>query len=230
MSHGGRVHRILITLFVAISCPAFAAEPAAARDDKERSFRDTLAMSAEAALHRLGRDDGFARSEQMHIVLPERLQRPAERLRRLGMGRYPQALEMSLNRVAEAALPSLRQPLLDAIARVPFNEFDVDKHAREQSAVRYFQRVSARNMSVKLLRQVHAAAIRLHVLESYQQLSGRAAKLGLLRGETAPNLEEYITAKALDALYATMAEEERAIRAYSGRQAQRSIHRVSKRR
>ena len=51
----------------------------------------------------------------------------------------------------------------------------------------------------------------MRVAEAYNQYAGRAARFGLIRKEDA-DLNAYVTRKALEGLYFTIAEEERAIR------------------
>ena len=47
--------------------------------------------------------------------------------------------------------------------------------------------------------------------QRYNDFAGKAAKYGLVEEKQA-NIEQYVTQKALDGLYASIAEEERAIR------------------
>jgi Protein of unknown function (DUF4197) len=226
------VHRLFFTFIVALALPAEAARNAAsaATDASEQeltlALQDALSVNAEAAIRRLGRQDGFVRNERVHIPLPDGLSRAASTLRRLGMARYPVDLETNLNRAAEAAVPELRAPFLEAIARVTFADARAMGSAGDETAVQYFRRKTYNGMTVRFLPAVHSATRRLQVADSYQQVARRAAKVGLLRADTA-NLDDYITAKALDAVYATMAEEERAMRTYPIRQTQKTLRRIS---
>jgi hypothetical protein len=52
---------------------------------------------------------------------------------------------------------------------------------------------------------------RLSLAKQYNKLAGKANATGLLEGDEA-SVEQYVTAKALDGLYLTIAEQERAIR------------------
>ena len=58
---------------------------------------------------------------------------------------------------------------------------------------------------------VKAAMAKVGVAKKYDQLAGKAAKLGLVREQDA-QLENYVTQKTLDGLYLMIAEEEKAIR------------------
>ena len=128
------------------------------------------------------------------------------------MARYPEELETTMNRAAEAAVPELRVLLLDAIARIGFDDARAVIAASDRSAARYFRAQTQAAMETGFLPAVQRATRKLRVADAYNQVAGRAAKVGLVRSENA-NLDEYIARKALDGVYATMAEEERALRA-----------------
>jgi hypothetical protein len=128
------------------------------------------------------------------------------------MARYPEELESYDNRAVEAAVPELRVLLLDAIARIGFDDARAVIAASDQSAVHYFRAQTQAAMEKRFVPAVQRATRRLRVADAYNQVAGRAAKVGLVRSEDA-NLDEYIVRKALDGVYATMAEEEGALRA-----------------
>ena len=223
--------RLLFTFVVALVLPAQAACVIAAEADTAaereitRTLKDALAGSAEAAIRRLGTEDGFLRNQRARIALPEGLHRAATGLRRFGMGRYPAELETTLNRAAEAAVPELRVPFFDAISRIAFADVRAAVTAGDETAAQYFRRQTYASMATRFLPAVQAATRRLHTVEAYQQVAGRAAKVGLVSADAA-KLDDYIAAKALDAVYAAMAEEERTMRAYSIGQTRTAVRRV----
>jgi hypothetical protein len=226
------VHRLLFTFVVAVALPAQAARTGAAEADEvaereiTRTLKDALTASAEAAIRRLGTEDGFLRNQQARIALPEGLSRAATGLRRFGMGRYPAELETTLNRAAESAVPELRVPFIDAISRITFADVRSAVNAGDETAAQYFRRQTNADIFKRFLPAVQSATRRLHTAEAYQQVAGRAAKVGLLSADAA-RLDEHIAAKALDAVYAAMADEERAMRAYSIRQTRTAVRRVA---
>jgi len=226
------VHRLFFTFIVALALPAQAARNVASAADNAseqeitRALQDALSVSAQASIRRLGREDGFLRNERVHIPLPDSLARAASALRHVGMVRYPAELETNLNRAAEAAVPELRELFVDAISHITFADARAAVSAGDETAAQYFRRHTYSAMAIRFLPVVRAATARLRVADSYQQVAGRAVKVGLLRSDDA-NLDDYVTAKALDAVYATMAEEERAMRTHPMQQTQKALRRVS---
>jgi len=225
------VHRLFFTFIVALAGPAQAAGDAivniddARRDERTRALKDTLTVSAETVIRRLGREDGFLRDERAHIPLPDGLTRAANGLRRFGMGRYPAELEVNVNRAAETAVLGLRPLLLESISQIDVVQARTAVHA-DETASQYFRRQTHAALAPRFLPMVRAATRQLHVADSYQQVAARATKVGLLRSDAA-NLDEYITLKALEAVYAGMAEEERALRSPTVRQTQKALRTAS---
>lgn len=228
----GSVHRLLFTFVVTLALPAQAARPVVAQADETgeqaitRTLQEALVACSAAAIRRLGSKDGFLSNPQARIALPDSLSRAATGLRRFGLGRYPAELETALNRAAEAAVPELRAPFIDAISRITFVDVSAAVNAGDQTAAQYFRRQTYAAMAVRFLPAVQSATGRLHTAEAYRQVAGRAAKVGLLSSDAA-KLDEYIAAKALDAVYSAMADEERTMRAYSIQQTRSAVRRVA---
>jgi hypothetical protein len=223
------VHRLLFTFVVALSLPAQAARSGAdERSDSEiaRALKESLSVSAAGAIRTLGREGGFTLNPRFRIPLPDNLSRVATRLRRFGMSRYPEDLELTMNRAAEAAVPELRTLFSDAIARIKFDDARATLIAGDQSAAQYFRARTEAAMAARFLPAVQAATRKLHVAAAYNQVAGRAAKVGLVHAEDA-NLDEYIARKALDAVYVMIAEEEGALRSVPRRNGQKVLHSAS---
>jgi hypothetical protein len=223
------VHRLLFTVVVALAVPAQAARSVAdERSEGEiaRALKEALSVSTENAIRTLGREGGFMLNPRVRIPLPDSLSRAAATLRRFGMSRYPEELELTMNRAAEAAVPELRALLSDAIARIKFDDARAVLIAGDQSAAQYFRARTEDGMAARFLPAVQAATRKLHVAAAYNQVAGRAAKVGLVHSADA-NLDEYITRKALDAVFSTIAEEERAMRSVPRRNGQKVLRSAS---
>jgi hypothetical protein len=95
----------------------------------------------------------------------------------------------------------------------------------DDAATRYFRRTTHDTLARRFLPIVKSATARVGVAQRYNEFAGKGAQLGLLDAREA-NLETYVTDRALDGLYATLAEEERAIRKGPLGQSSKLIKRV----
>jgi hypothetical protein len=66
-------------------------------------------------------------------------------------------------------------------------------------------------LGLKFLPVISRATARVDLAANYNQLAGKAAGMGLIKGDQA-NIEQYVTGKALDGLYFMIGEEEKKIR------------------
>jgi glycine/D-amino acid oxidase-like deaminating enzyme len=226
------LHRFWVSLAAVLLCVSEAARAAdqesSADAEREitRSMQATLSASAAAAIQRLGAADGFLRNDRARIPLPDNLMHTAAGMRRFGMGRYPDQLQIALNRAAETAVPDLRQPMREAIGRLTFADVRSAVSARDESVVEYLRRTTSEEMLKRFLPAVQAASRRQRVADAYQQIAGRAVKAGLMSPDSA-QLDPYVAAKALAAVFDAMREEERVWHADSMQRTQALVRRVS---
>jgi hypothetical protein len=66
-------------------------------------------------------------------------------------------------------------------------------------------------LAVKFLPVVTKATEKVGLVDKYNQVAGKAAEFGLVKKEDA-NIQQYVTAKALDGLFTMVSEEEKKIR------------------
>jgi hypothetical protein len=225
------MHRFLLILLLSIifqaTAPLTWAGPLATLSDGEtvRGLRDALVLGAEKAVSRLGQEDGFLLNEKVRIPLPDSLERVDGPLRRFGMGHYADDLVTTMNRAAEAAMPEARMLLMDAVNSMTIQDGKDILTGGDDAATRYFRRQTEAGLSAHFLPVVQRATKKVRLADAYNQFAGKGVRLGLIRAEDA-NLDQYVTRKALDGLYATIADEERAIRANPLDQSQKTLRRV----
>ena len=174
-------------------------------------LRAALEKGSQVAIDLLGRTDGFLGNPRVKIPLPESLERAERLLRRVGMGRYADELIVGMNRAAEAAVPEARALLLDSIRKMSLQDAKAILSGGDTAATDYFRRTTRERLHARFLPIVEKATAKVQLAHTYEQYADKAAALGLLKKEDA-DLDGYVTAKALDGLYLTIAEEEKKIR------------------
>lgn len=211
------MHRILalpaVVLALLLSPVAHALSLAdiSARD-AGGGLKEALTQGAGKAVGLLGRTDGFLGNPKVKIPLPESVQKVEGLLRGVGLGKQADELVTAMNRAAEAAVPQARTLLVGAIKQMTVDDAKGILQGGDDAATQYFRRTTSAPLSEKFKPVVRQAMARVKLAEKYDQLAGKAAKLGLVREQDA-QLENYVTQKALDGLYLMIAEEEKAIRA-----------------
>jgi hypothetical protein len=204
----------IFALLTALVIPS-AATPASLADFSNRdvvaALKEALTKSSDAAVSRLGVENGFFGDERVKIPLPDSLKRAERVMRSIGMGKQADDLVLRMNRAAEAAVPEARTLLVDAVRKMSIQDAKSVLTGGDDAATQYFRRTTSGPLTQKFLPKVQDAMSRVRFAETYDAFAQRGRRLGLLKDEDA-NLESYITRKALDGLFVVMAEEEKKIR------------------
>jgi len=180
--------------------------------DASAALKAALEKGSLAAVATLGRVDGYFGDPRVKIPLPESLARAESLLRRFGMGRYADELELTINRAAEAAVPEAKQLFVDAVRKMTVQDAKGILTGGDTAGTQYFERVTRERLHGRFLPIVKNATAKVGLAQRYNEYGQTAASLGLI-GQEQSNLDEYVTRKALDGLFLMVAEEEKKIRA-----------------
>lgn len=179
--------------------------------DASAGVKEALTKGAEHAVSSLGKDNGFLGNPKVKIPLPDALQKVEKGLTMLGMGKQANALVETMNHAAESAVAGAKPVLLDAIKKMTVTDAKGILSGGEDSVTQYFRRTSSDALTTKFMPIVKTATKKVKLAEQYNQFAGKAAGLGLMDKKDA-DLDSYVTQKAMDGLFAMIAEHEKAIR------------------
>jgi hypothetical protein len=170
-----------------------------------------LEKGAMAAVKSLGQSNGFLGNDKVRIPLPGMLDDAAKLLRKLGQGARLDELIVAMNHAAETAVPLARDMLVGAVTTMNVQDAKKILTGGDNSVTQFFADKTRQDLSRKFLPVVTKVTARVNLADQYNQLAGKAAGLGLLKGDQVL-IEQYVTAKTLDGLYFMIAEEEKKIR------------------
>ena len=188
-----------------------SAQAAIGQGDAAAGIRAALERGAEAAVSGLGRPDGFLGNAKVRIPLPGFLADAAKLLRATGQQKKVDELITAMNRAAEAAVPQAKTLLVQAAKSMSVDDALKIVRGPDNSVTEFFARKTRQPLGVQFLPIISRATEHVALADKYNAVAGKAAKLGLMKGEDA-DLNRYVTAKSLDGLYFMISEEERRIR------------------
>jgi hypothetical protein len=213
--------RILPGIFAwyMFSLPAHAVDLASlSNKDVVAGLKEALSQSSSAAVAKLGVKNGFLGNQRVKILLPEKLQKVEGAMRKFGLGAYADELILTMNHAAEAAVPEAKPLLLSAVKKMTVQDAKGILTGGDDAATQYFRNKTESQLRTKFLPIVSQATRKVGLAEKYNAFAGKASTLGLA---DTPNLDQYVTQKALDGLFLMMKDEEKAIRSnpadYSGK-------------
>lgn len=206
------LHRLVLVLglFAAAQVHAFSLDDISNKD-AAGGLRQALTQGASAAVARLGANDGFLANDQVRIPLPEGLRQAESLLRTMGMGQQADELVTAMNRAAESAVSEAKPVLVNAVKKMSIQDAKDIITGGDDSVTQYFRRSTSDELTAKFKPIVVRATSKVQLAQKYDNLAGQGAKLGLIKEQDA-KVENYVTRKALDALFLMIAQEEKSIR------------------
>jgi hypothetical protein len=209
-------HRL--PLFALIACAALgpalsasAALDALSSKDAAGGLRAALSKGIDVAVAQLGARDGFLKDPKVAIPLPSALEKADEVLARVGMGGKADELKETMNHAAEQAVAQAKPVFKQALTHMTLADAKGILTGGDDAGTQYFRRATSAQLTEKFKPIVAAENAKLGLTAKYNEYAGKAAQFGLLSAQDA-NLNDYVTAKALDGLFSRIADEEHAIR------------------
>ena len=200
----------VVTAFLVSSASAAGIDDISNRD-AINGLKQALTNGTQAAVAKLGKQDGFMGDARIRIPLPPSLKRAEAVMHSIGAGKQADELVLRMNRAAEAAVPRAKPLLVDAAKKMTVQDAKGILTGGPDSATQYFKRSTSDPLAQKFKPVVVKAMAKVKLAEKYDEIAASGAKFGLVKEEDA-NLEDYITRKTLDGLFVGIADEEKKIR------------------
>jgi len=127
------------------------------------------------------------------------------------MGGDADALKIAMNHAAEAAVAQAKPVFKRALQRMTIADAKRILTGGDDAGTQYFREATSAELTAQFKPVVAHETAKLKLASRYDEYAGKAASLGLIKTQDA-NLNDYVTAKALDGLFSRMADEEQAIR------------------
>ena len=175
-------------------------------------LKAALSKGVDSAVSTLGRTDGFYGSPKWRIPLPPSLQKASDLMRMAGLGGQADALDLAINRAAEAAVPQAKTLLIQSVKHMTLVDAKNILTGGPHSATDYFRQQTEAPLTQKFLPIAREATAKVKLAKVYDRYAGEAAQFGLIKPDES-SLDSYITQQALSRLYQAIGDEESAIRA-----------------
>ena len=196
-----------------MSCVSLAAGTldAVSSKDAASGMRAAISQGIDKAIAQLGAPNGFLNNPKYTIPLPSGLEKADRALRMIGLSGDADQLKVAMNHAAEMAVAAAKPVFKQAAQRMTVADAKSILTGGETSATDYFRKATTEQLTARFKPIVTKQTEKLKLRALYDQYAGKAAQVGLIKSEDA-NLNDYVTARALDGLFGEIAEEERAIR------------------
>jgi hypothetical protein len=179
--------------------------------DIAAGLKEALTKGIEKQVTKLTAVDGFYKNEAVKILLPPELQKVDKALRNIGLGSLADEGIKSLNRAAEDAVKESTPIFVSAVQHMTFTDAKNILLGGDNSATLYLQNTTTTALYAKFnpvvkssLGKVGADRIWANLITKYNAIP--------LTSKVNPDLDDYVTNKALDGVFKMIAVEEKTIR------------------
>jgi len=193
-------------------------------DQVTGALKDALGNGLRYAIAVLGHEDGFLTNAEVKIPLPDKLQLVEKGLKAVHEEKYADEFVATLNHAAEQAVPQAAGVFAEAVRQMSFDDAKAILTGPQDAATQYFRQTTQTNLYNLFYPIVQQATATNGVTSAYKKMmakvnSGGSGFEGKLEGmadkylgSDAIDLDAYVTDKALDGLFAKVADEEKHIR------------------
>ena len=177
-------------------------------------LKEALRLGAERAVSSTSAADGFWGNALIRVPFPEEAIKVKNTLLDLGITKPIEDFERTLNKAAEAAAKEAVPVFVDAITSMTIQDGFTILRGGENAATNFLRERTSGALRARFAPVVQNATQQVALTSYWQPLATAYNTATLLTGGKAvnPDLDAYVTDKALQGLFTVLAQEERRIR------------------
>ena len=191
-------------------------EPKASLTEEEvgKGLKEALEKGCKSAVDKGGAEDSFYKDPKLFIPFPDEAVQVKEYALKAGMKNQVNDFEKSMNRAAEKATTSAVDILIKAVLEMTIEDAWAILKGDEKAATDYLKKKTYASLYEKFLPISKKAIEEVEVTKYWNPLASAYNKTTFFSGEKKvnPDLDKYITEKALDGLFLLISDEEKLIR------------------
>lgn len=176
-----------------------------------KGLKEALSVGTKNSTAATAKVDGFYKNPLVFIPFPPEAEKVKNTVASLGMQKQVDDFVMTLNRAAEEASKEAAPVFLEAIKGMSVTDgFKILKGA-DNAATVYLKDKTSANLAVKFAPIIKRAIDKVQVTKYWNPVITTYNKVPGVEKQN-PNLEKYVTAKAMEGLFKLIAGEEKKIR------------------
>lgn len=188
--------------------------PALTNDEVIAGLKEALKVGTNAGAGMAAKMDGFWKNDRLRLPFPSDAQKVKDKCLQLGIKKEVEEFELTLNRAAEEACKEAAPIFISAITSMSIQDGFNILNGGEGAATRYLKDKTTSQLSAAFQPKVKAAIDKVQLTKYWDPLASAYNKATLLTGgdKVNPDLENYVTGKAIDGLFLLINDEENKIR------------------
>jgi phosphoribosyl-dephospho-CoA transferase len=194
-------------------------------DEVISGLKEALSLGAKKSAEAASLADGFYKNPRIFIPFPPEAQKMKDKLIALGMTQKVEAFETSLNRAAEEASKEAYSIFVEAVKGMSVGDGFAILNGGDTAATHYLREKTYNPLEIKFAPIVSAAIEKVQVTAYWTPLVTTYNRIPGVTKQN-PDLEAYVTAKAINGLLFLISEQEAKIRKDPAAQATELLKKV----
>lgn len=174
-------------------------------------LKEALTIGTKNSTSLTSKLDGYYKNPEIFIPFPEEAIKVKEKVESLGMKKQVDEFVMTMNRAAETASKEATPIFVNAVKEMTIADGFAILKGEDNAATMYLKDKTSGQLKVKFNPVVKNAIDKVHVTKYWNPVINTYNKIPFIDKQN-PNLDDYITTKAMDGLFIMIEKEEKKIR------------------
>ena len=179
--------------------------------DIAKGLKEALDVGTKNAVGAVSKTDGFFKNPKVKIPFPPEVKKVETSVRQVGMNKQADDFIIALNRAAEDAAKSATPIFADAIKSMTLSDAKSILKGNETAATTFMKDKTSNELANKFKPIVQQSMQKVQVTKHWKTIATQYNKLPMTK-KVNPDLEKYVTDKAIEGLFKMIADEEIKIR------------------
>ena len=185
--------------------------PSITEDEAATALRDALNNGINNSVEIVSKVDGYLQNPEIKIPFPPDAKKIEDRLRSLGLNKLVDDAILFINRAAEDAATEAKPIIIQAIKNMTVKDAINIVKGKEDEGTNYLKKNTFDSLYKKCIPPIEISLEKGNATKHWSTVINRYNKIPLVQ-KVNPDLDDYVTRKALDGLFIMIAKEEKKIR------------------
>ena len=176
-----------------------------------KGLKEALNKGVEKGVNQLSKPDGYFKDAEIKIPMPEQAQNVEDKLRKMGQGEKVDEAILSMNRAAEDAAILAKKLFVEAIKNMTITDAMAILKGEKNAATEYLKKSTSAALTEKFQPIIKVSLDKVGATKHWETVFSTYNKIPFV-DKVNPDLEEYVTEKAINGLFIQVAKEELQIR------------------
>lgn len=184
---------------------------ALSQEEIGKGLKEALNKGVEKGVNQLSKPDGYFKDAEIKIPMPEQAQNVEDKLRKMGQGEKVDEAILSMNRAAEDAAILAKKLFVEAIKNMTITDAMAILKGEKNAATEYLKKSTSAALTEKFQPIIKVSLDKVGATKHWETVFSTYNKIPFV-DKVNPDLEAYVTEKAINGLFIQVAKEELQIR------------------